>query len=225
MGEYHWGWTLRQATKLLALTTEGTDRGLPGELGMCRPLEPPPHPLPGLRVLRRPQEAERGSPSKLKAMSLKAGWKPSRSARGRQALLTPALDQACLQGARLPVRERTRNQTWHTGTCTGDGNTISAEGVNAADTNRLLREGHQAMKPCEDLEARSNAGVWRKSEWQKALPVQRPWGRSMPGTQWMTGSPGRAEGRGMTGQMTRTMRVMGRTLSLTVREEGAMAGR
>lgn len=49
--------------------------------------------------------------------------------------------------------------------------------------------------------------------------MQRPWGRSVPGTQPVTA--GRDEGRRMMGQMIRTMRVMGRTLFLTVREEGA----
>lgn len=35
---------MSQATELLALTTEGTDQGQPGELGMCRPPELPPFP-------------------------------------------------------------------------------------------------------------------------------------------------------------------------------------
>lgn len=76
-------------------------------------------------------------------------------------ILAPALGQACLQGARLLVKERTVNQTWPIVTHTVDGNSISGgERVKY----RLLREGFQETKPCEDLEVRSNAGVWGKTE-------------------------------------------------------------
>ena len=65
------GWALGQAAEFLALTMEGRDQGLPGELGVVQPSRT----YPGLRALLRQQETKMGPPSKLKTTSLKAGWK------------------------------------------------------------------------------------------------------------------------------------------------------
>lgn len=58
---------------------------------------------PGLRAPLGPRETETGPPSKLKATCPKAGWKESRSARGRREPLASALGQACPQDVLLPA--------------------------------------------------------------------------------------------------------------------------